>query len=101
MMLTEKTSSSFSLRESVESFEITGVLHDLNDQPSPNQIVAILDKKQLKITSYSMTDQTGNFRLIASSVTSVVVIAFDKAGNYMPAVVDEVEPSIKVYMPSS
>ncbi|MBH0026273.1 hypothetical protein I6F53_04660 [Pseudoalteromonas sp. SWN29] len=97
MDLSKKLSPIFELSSVLITFEIKGDLKNSDDTASQNQLIGLLDKSSFTFENFTMTDLDGKFKLNVKSQSTVVVMAFDRTGGYMPAVVDEVEPIVKSY----
>lgn len=97
MDLSKTLSQTFELSSVLSTFEIKGDLKNSDDTASQNQLIGLLDKSSFIFESFTMTDFTGKFKLNAKSQNAIIVMAFDRTGGYMPAVIDEVEPVVKLY----
>lgn len=100
MNLSKQPSSIFKLSAEINVFIIAGELKNEDDTISPNQLIGMLNKSSLKFDNFTMTNQLGNFKLTAKSLDPVIIMGFDRNGGFMPALIDQVEPSVKTYQPA-
>lgn len=100
MNLSKPPSIIFKLSAEISVFVIDGELKNEDETTSPNQLIGLLNKTSLKFDTFTMTNKLGQFKLATKNIRPAIIMAFDRTGGFMPAVIDEVEPSIKTYQPA-